>query len=410
MNYNVLNSGRKLYRNLVEAVIIALEEINTQAKYADKVLEKVLKSNPKWGARDRAFIAETVYDVVRYQRLLAYLSSRFTEGKSGNMADWVAVYLLQQGYEVPHWTLFPNRSLLSIDVIREELRRIDSPAILQAYPDWLYSRLESELGKERWEKEAVVLNQPASVFLRVNTLKVAPKKLQSLLEEEGIQAELIEPWITLRLQRRQNVFKSKYFKLGYFEVQDWSSQQVAFALEVEPGMRVVDACAGAGGKALHLAALMKNKGKIIAMDTEEWKLKKLMERANRAGVTIIEPRLIDSAKAIKRLYDSADRLLMDVPCSGLGVLRRNPDTKWKLTPEGIERTRAIQQEILRDYSAMLRKGSRMVYATCSILPSENEQQVKVFINQNNDFTVQEMRTIYASESKADGFFIASLIN
>lgn len=403
-----MSAGRKVYRNLVEAVLIALEEINTQGKYADKVLEKVLKSNPKWGARDRAFIAETVYDVVRYQRLLQHVSALLVEHST--VADWVVVYLLQQGYEVPQWALFPNRSLLSFEAVEQQLHRIDSPAILQAYPDWLYNRLELELGKERWEKEAVFLNQPAAVFLRVNTLKVTPKKLQSLLEEEGIHVDLIEPWITLRLQRRQNVFKSKYFKLGYFEVQDWSSQQVALALEVEPGMRVVDACAGAGGKALHLAALMKNKGKIIAMDTEEWKLKKLMERANRAGVTIIEPRLIDSAKAIKRLHDSADRLLTDVPCSGLGVLRRNPDTKWKLTPESIERTRIIQQEILRDYSAMLRKGSRMVYATCSILPSENEQQVQAFANQNRAFTVECMRTIYASESKADGFFIASLSN
>jgi 16S rRNA (cytosine967-C5)-methyltransferase len=405
-----VNSGRKLYRNLVEAVILALVEIEEQGRYADKVLEKVLKSNPKWGARDRGFIAETVYDVVRYKRLLEHLSAKVVSSGHPSVADAVAVYLVQQGYEIPHWPIFERVFPLSSEKINHEITQISSEAVLHAYPDWLYERMEQELGQVRWAQESVYLNQPAEVYLRVNTLKVAPRKLQSLLEEEGIIAELIEPWVTLRLLRRQNVFKSKYFKLGYFEVQDQSSQHVAIALEVEPGMRVIDACAGAGGKTLHLGALMKNKGKIIAMDTEEWKLKKLMERANRAGISIIEPRLIDSAKAIKRLHDSADRLLTDVPCSGLGVLRRNPDTKWKLTAEAIERTRNIQQDILQHYSAMLRKGSRMVYATCSILPSENEQQVQAFLDQHKDFAVKDMRTIYASESNADGFFIASLTN
>lgn len=405
-----MSSSPKLYRNLVEAVILALEEINTHGKYADKVLEKILKSNPKWGSRDRGFIAETVYDVVRYQRLLAYLSLKVVKTDTATVQDWVAVYLTQQGYELPNWSIFQNILPLSSDEINACITEISSPAILQAYPDWLFERLETELGKERWDKESVFLNQPADVFLRVNTLKIAPRKLASFLEEEGIHTALLDTGFTLRLLRRQNVFKSKYFKLGYFEVQDWSSQQVALTLDVQPGMRVIDACAGAGGKTLHLAALMKNKGKIIAMDTEEWKLKKLMERANRAGISIIEPRVIDSAKVIKRLQDSADRLLTDVPCSGLGVLRRNPDTKWKLTPESIERTRAIQQDILQNYSAMLRKGGSMVYATCSILPSENEEQVKAFVNQNNDFAIAEMRTIYASESKADGFFISLLKN
>lgn len=404
-----MNSNRKLYRNLVEAVFLALEEIYLQGKYADKVLEKVLKSNPKWGARDRAFIAETVYDVVRYQRLLKHLSEHVMSQEDSSIMNWIAIYLLLQGYELPHWSIFNDDvQKLSFEAINEQITRITSPAILQAYPDWLYNRLEQELGKERWEKEASFLNKPADVYLRVNTLKITPKKLLSLLSEEGIEVELVEPWITLRLLRRQNVFKSKYFKLGYFEVQDWSSQQVALTLDVEPGMRVVDACAGAGGKTLHLAALMKNKGKIIAMDTEEWKLKKLMERAKRAGVTIIEPRVIDSAKVIKRLQNSADRLLTDVPCSGLGVLRRNPDTKWKLTAESIERTQVIQREILKNYSSMLRKGSKMVYATCSILPSENELQVNSFIEANKDYVLEKTQTIYASESNADGFFIALL--
>ena len=400
------NLKRKLFRNLVEAVVLALEEITAQGKYADKVLEKILKSNPVWGSRDRGFIAETVYEVVRYQRLLEHLSIQCKGEQDTKVNDWVAVYLVQQGYEIPNWSLFENVQAFSSFKIQESLKGIHSPAILQAYPDWLYQRLERELGTERWEKESAHLNIPADVYLRVNTLKITPKKLVALLEEEGISTILVEPWVTLRLIRRQNVFKSKYFKLGYFEVQDRSSQQVALTLDPKPGMRVIDACAGAGGKTLHLAALMQNKGKIIAMDTEEWKLKKLMERSKRAGISIIEPRVIDSAKAIKRLADSSDALLMDVPCSGLGVLRRNPDAKWKITPEAIERTRVIQQDILQNYSSMLRKGGSLVYATCSILPSENEEQVKGFIDKHSNYTLEKMNTIYPSDYNSDGFFIS----
>ena len=146
-------------------------------------------------------------------------------------------------------------------------------------------------------------------------------------------------------------------------------------LDAKPGERVIDACAGGGGKTLHLAALMKNKGKIIAMDITERKLQSLRERCSRNGVDIAETRVIESMKTIKRLEKSADRVLLDVPCTGLGVLRRNPDKKWKISPEEITRLNALQKEILENYSQMVKIGGRLVYATCSCLPSENEKQV-----------------------------------
>jgi 16S rRNA (cytosine967-C5)-methyltransferase len=155
-------------------------------------------------------------------------------------------------------------------------------------------------------------------------------------------------------------------------------------LNVQPGMRVVDACAGAGGKTLHLAALMKNKGRIIALDVKENKLLELKKRATRADVRIVETRTIDSSKVVKRLKDTADRLLLDVPCTGLGVLRRNPDSKWKLNLEELERVKAIQRDILSSFPEMTKVGGKMVYATCSILPSEGEEQIKWFLNQHKD--------------------------
>ena len=183
---------------------------------------------------------------------------------------------------------------------------------------------------------------------------------------------------------------------------------IAPFLQVKPGMRVIDACAGAGGKTLHLAALMQNKGRIIALDTEGWKLEELKKRGRRAGVANVETRVIESSKTIKRLEKSADRLLLDVPCSGLGVLKRNPDAKWKLSVEFIDRVKAIQQQILTDYTSMLKPGGLFVYSTCSLFPSENEQQVEKFLKANsNKFELQEQKTILPSDG-FDGFFMARM--
>lgn len=172
-------------------------------------------------------------------------------------------------------------------------------------------------------------------------------------------------------------------------------------------MRVIDACAGAGGKTLHLAAIMENKGSIIAMDVEERKLLELKKRARRNQAHNIETRLIDSAKVIKRQANTADRLLLDVPCSGTGVIKRNPDTKWKLQPEHLYKVRGMQAKIIRDYSEMLKPGGLMVYATCSILKSENEDQVALFLRENHNFKLHEQRRIDPGP-QSDGFFMALL--
>ena len=229
-----------------------------------------------------------------------------------------------------------------------------------------------------------------------------------MLIKEGIETEnLSNNPDALVLSKRKNVFTSQAFKDGMFEVQDASSQLVAPFMDLKEGMRVIDACAGAGGKTLHIAALMNNKGRIIALDTEGWKLEELRKRARRAGASNIETRTIDSSKTIKRLENSADRLLLDVPCSGLGVLRRNPDAKWKLSLEFIEKVKILQQKILNDYSIMLKKGGVLVYSTCSILPSENEMQVEKFLSEKKDFELVEQKSIYPNEG-FDGFFMARI--
>ena len=392
----------KLHNNTIRGVHTALEAIFEQGHYADKVIERTLKSNPKWGAKDRSFIAETTYEMVRWWRLVNFLSP------SKDPWDLFGTYWLMQGNELPPWDEFAR---LQPEKIKSKYEGITDPGLLESIPDWLQTLGSQELG-EKWEAEIHALNEEAEVVLRVNTLKTTRERLKNLLEADGIRSYLVKGYPdALVLEERQNVFRHPSFKEGLFEVQDASSQLVAAALQVEPGMRVIDACAGAGGKSLHLAALMGNKGKVISMDVEEWKLQQAKLRARRNGVSIFEPKIIEGSKTIKRLKESADRLLLDVPCSGLGVLRRNPDTKWKVSLESLEKVQKTQQELLQSYPSMLKKGGQLVYATCSILPSENEEQVKKFLasEAGKDFELLEERKVLAQESGFDGFYIARLL-
>ncbi|MFZ9187064.1 MAG: RsmB/NOP family class I SAM-dependent RNA methyltransferase [Algoriphagus sp.] len=392
----------KLHNNTIRGVHQALEAIFEQGQYADKVIERTLKSNPKWGAKDRSFIAETTYEMVRWWRLVNFLSP------SKDPWDLFGTYWLMQGHELPPWDEFAR---LQPEKIKSKYDSITDPGLLESIPEWLQTLGSKELG-EKWEAEIHALNEEAEVVLRVNTLKTTRERLKNLLDADGIRSYLVKGYPdALVLEERQNVFRHPSFKEGLFEVQDASSQLVAAALQVEPGMRVIDACAGAGGKSLHLAALMGNKGKVISMDVEEWKLQQAKLRARRNGVSIFEPKVIEGSKTIKRLKESADRLLLDVPCSGLGVLRRNPDTKWKLSLESIQKVQETQQEIFQGYPSMLKKGGQLVYATCSILPSENEEQVKKFLasEAGKDFELIEDRKVLAQESGFDGFYIARLL-
>ncbi len=390
----------KLYRNLCEAVVEGLQSIFTDNKYADKVIEKILKSNPKWGARDRRFIAETIYDIVRWYRLFREVS----DAEEDDFWKLLGVWCLWNNTEFPDWEEFEGLNRKKIEARYEEVQ--SDRKIRESIPDWLDELGEKEFG-DKWEQELTALNEEAKVVLRVNTLKINRKSLQTQLDEEEIASEAPSAFPdALILEQRQNIFTRQQFKDGLFEIQDAGSQLIAPFLQAAPGMRVIDACAGGGGKTLHLASLMQNKGRIIAMDTEGWKLEELKKRARRAGAGNIETRVIESSKTIKRLENSADRVLLDVPCSGLGVIRRNPDAKWKLSVDFIERVKELQQHILADYSTMVKKDGLLVYSTCSLLPSENEKQVTAFLETRKDsFELVDQKWMLPSEGY-DGFYMA----
>ncbi|GAB4129909.1 MAG: class I SAM-dependent methyltransferase [Raineya sp.] len=401
---------QKLHRNLCNAVVEALYAIFNEEKHADKAIEYWLKSNPRWGARDRAFIAENTYEIVRWWRRLIILADLTYQDKKkySYQQIWkvLGTWLVLQAYPLPDWEEFAT---LNPSKVKQNNKKKLLRKEREAIPDWLDALACQEMGEQQWEQELKASNQQANVVLRTNTLKTTPEELRSLLEKQGIAVAKIENApAALLLKERQNIFKNKLFLEGYFEIQDAGSQMIAEFLQVKPSMRVIDACAGAGGKTLHLAALMQNKGKIIALDTEKWKLQELKSRSKRAGTSIIESKVIDSNKTIKRLENSADRLLLDVPCSGLGVLKRNPDAKWKLSLEFVEKIRKKQTEILSFYPKMLKKSGLMVYATCSLLPSENEKQIEYFLANNPDFRLIDQKHLLPSQYGFDGFYMALL--
>ena len=365
------------------ACVAAVQSILSEKKYADKVIEHALRTQRKWGARDRRAFAETVYDIVRWRRLLA------AQADSEEASALVAFYIAEK------------------ETFRSRAGGLPL-AVRESFPDWLVARLTQETGLERASALLQALNEPAPQFLRVNELKARAQEAQARLLDEGIETIFVSD-AALRLVKRQNVFRSKAFQEGLVEMQDAGSQMIVPFLKPEPGELVIDACAGGGGKSLHLAALMKNRGRVLSLDIYQWKLEELKKRARRAGASNIETRLIDSTKVIKRLEGKADRLLLDVPCSGTGVMRRNPDAKWKLTSDELDRLGRLQLEILENYCPMVKPGGVIVYSTCSVLPSENLSRVQEFVRRaNGAYQIETHWQVSPIETQFDGFFACRL--
>ena len=394
-------------KTLLKEVFKTLQYIFVDGTFMDKAMEKTMRNNKRWKVRERSFVAESIYDLVRNWRLILTVSNTKQELSEQNWKTIYGTWLVIKGEELPEGNEYKEVDEQKIIALLKRYERIRK--IWESYPDWLDERCEKELGAAQWSKLAVALNHHASMVLRANSLKTTVAELQTTLEEAGVETDTIT-WApeALQLKFSRNIFRYEPFTQGWFEVQDPASQMVADFLGVKPGMRVIDACAGAGGKTLHLSAIMKNKGSIIALDTKEFKLAELKKRAKRAGASIIECRVIDSTKVIKRLHNTADRLLLDVPCSGLGVLRRNPDTKWMLKPEEIDNVIQTQRDILQRFSPITKVGGMMVYATCSILPSEGKEQIQWFLQNNPNFTQEGEKNYSPIDFDCDGFYMALL--
>lgn len=398
-----INIRKKLHLPLLNGIQAILTEVFVNDRKSDQVVPVVLKANPKWGSRDRSFVAENSYEIVRNKRLLLHCLDFGGEITEKEIQQMTATWLILKGLNDDS----PFFDGLNIEKIKERAL-VSEPSIKFSMPDELNTFIISELGEERWYAELEAMSVPADVYLRVNLNRITREKLQNILKSKNIETEAVEGLDgALKLIKRTNLSSSEEFRKGLFEVQDAGSQLIGSFLNPKSGSVVIDACAGAGGKTLQLADLMQNKGHIVAMDVEGAKLSELKNRTLRNKVSIVETELIGDS-VIDNYEAAADYLLLDVPCSGLGVIKRNPDAKEKLNVDFIQEIKLVQQNILSNYSSMLKSGGEMVYATCSLLPSENRQQVDLFLEKNKDFELAKDQQIWPSETGFDGFYMALL--
>lgn len=388
-----------------ELVINVLDMVLTEGKPLDRAYSHHF-SGLNLAPSEQARITVVAGDLLRRLNLYCFLSDVKFDEMTRMGTRLLNVWHRFHGLELPKM-----QYALQIDeaAYAERLETAKAqPALWDGCPEWLDKMGQAQLG-DAWAKERAALNTQPKRFIRVNLLKCTREELGKKLRNEQVQTVEVEGVETaLEVTSDSALFRTESFKKGWFEQQDAGSQLVATALDAKPGMRVIDACAGAGGKTLSIASQMKGKGRLLAMDVEQWKLDSLKQRARRASADNVETRIIASSKTIKRLKLSADRVLLDVPCSGLGVLKRNPDAKWRDTPERLPVLVELQKHILQSYSRMVKVGGILVYATCSIMPEENRDQIDGFLADNAHFKLIEDENITVAESGFDGFYLAKL--
>lgn len=350
---------------------------------ADSILRHFFRENPMLGANDRAFIAETVFGILRHRFFLECVAA--TTPRSLLLAYLAKFQGMNLRELVPLVSEAEAKWLSGIKAATPK----SEPLIIQAeLPEWLVEKLRSFMPDTDILNLGRSLQQPASLDLRVNTLLANRDEVLALLSKDGIEGD-ITPYspIGIRLAGKPAINRHELFLAGKVEVQDEGSQLLGYLLSPRRGDMVVDFCAGAGGKTLMLGALMRSQGRIYAFDISEKRLNNLKPRLKRSGLSNLYPQRIANENDIKvkRLTGKIDRVLVDAPCSGLGTLRRNPDLKWRQSPQSIEELKRKQAAILSSAGNLLKPGGRLIYATCSFLPEENQEIVERFLASHPQF-------------------------
>jgi 16S rRNA (cytosine967-C5)-methyltransferase len=389
----------------LSAAIEILDAIETgwntgSSKPMDMTLHHYFRERRYIGSSDRGAISERVYFIIRHYGSLYWHGMLHKE--QGGRALVIAMLMLidRCAYEdLSAWFGGGKFAPASLGVAERRYAKAlagqewtplpMSDAARHNFPEWLGAELKSSLGSD-WREELRALMQEASVDLRANTLLADRETLQKALAEEGVKTEKTRySPLGLRLPRRQPVFATNAFKKGWFEMQDEGSQIAGLLMQAKPGEKIIDFCAGAGGKTLLMGASMQNKGRILAFDNSEIRLKQMAERLKRAKLDNVQRHVIkhENDAFIKRHKETADGVLVDAPCSGSGTWRRNPDLKWRLTPDSIEALVALQASILESAARLVKKGGRLLYVTCSLLERENEAQIQHLIKNRPNFRV-----------------------
>jgi 16S rRNA (cytosine967-C5)-methyltransferase len=411
----------RLHPAVVNATEEVLREVLRFTGPADVILSRFFRDHPKLGSRERNAVAEAVYALLRNK--LVYAS--FSESGSGPAMRRLALLGLADAAGADAIAGLSEQEADWLQRIAQ-IDRAALPANLRAnLPQWLFDKLVVRDGEAATLALAEALNRPAPLDLRVNTLKA---RREDVIAELAMAPIACEPTpyapLGIRIWKKPALQNLPLFQSGAIEVQDEGSQLLAQIVAAKRGEMVVDFCAGAGGKTLALGAAMRNTGRLYAFDVSEKRLTKLKPRLARSGLSNVHPVVIahENDAKVKRLAGKIDRVLVDAPCSGLGTLRRNPDMKWRQTPESVTELHDKQIAILASAARLVKPGGRLVYATCSLLDEENEEIVAQFIAAHDDFELRPMSEVLAEQKislemgeylklspqthQTDGFFAA----
>lgn len=441
-------------RNSREIALKILYQIHEEGAYANLALDKALFSCQDLDPRDKGLITEIVYGSVKNRGKLDYVLNQFAKIKVKKMDRWTRNILRMALYQIMFLDKVPDSAAVDEAVklskrygrsdkfvnavLRNYLRGqeqivwpdreqdvIQYLAVQYSFPVWMVQRFVQQYGAEQAEQLCQWFNQPAALWIRTNTLMISRKVLKEQLEQKGIAVE--ESRYTpegLKILSAVNLHQLEEFQQGLFTVQDESSMLVALAAEPMPGQRVLDVCSAPGGKATHMAQLMKDDGVICACDIHQHRLDLIRENCKRLGMESVACYLQDGTQLTKRWKTPFDVVLCDVPCSGLGVLGRRPDARWSKDAADIETLCRVQKQILEQAAQLVTPGGTLIYSTCTITPEENQQMVQQFLAQHPEFYLDEtlpdcwLHVEKGQEGyvqflpfadQMDGFFIARMI-
>lgn len=378
----------------VQACIELLDQINETRYPADRCMAGYFKQRRYIGSKDKAAISEYLYTVLRNKLSYEYLLQQKDLGTHSRLLAAAMLHVkgesLSKFFDGEHYSpaVLRKEQIEAFAELDPEILNSAPLNVRLNVPEWITPHLQKALG-ERFEAEMSATNKQATTDIRVNTLKSSIAEVVEVLEGVGYEVSKtkLSPW-ALRFNKRVSLFGLDAFKKGWFEIQDEGSQLLALLSGAKAGEKVVDFCAGAGGKTMALAAMMENKGVIYANDVHSKRLEQLSKRCKRAGAhnTRVHTLSSEHDKWVKKHKEMVDLVLIDAPCTGTGTWRRNPDARWNLQTENLENLIELQQSILQSAKRLVKPGGRLVYATCSLLNEENEDQIEQFLQQSPEFS------------------------
>lgn len=441
-----------------EIALKTLVSIEQEKSYSNIILNKMIKENSKiLSEKDKAFISELVYGIISMKLTLDEIIKKYSNIKIKKISIWILNVLRMGTYQIIFLDKVPKSAAVNESVnlakryghkassnfvnailrkinksdydelflIKNDIERISKT---RSMPEWIIKELLKDRNIEEVDKICKNLNNRPKVQIRVNTLKTTKEELETILQKEDIKCSRIEEMPNFLDANIKNIENFEYFKKGYFTVQDISAGLTAEILSPKENEIILDACAAPGGKTTYIAELMKNKGEVIAWDIHKHRVDLIKENANRLGIDIIKAETQDSTKFNPKYENYFDKILLDVPCLGIGVIKRKPDIKWQKSEKDIQEIVDLQFKILENISRYLKPGGFLVYSTCSILKEENEEQIEKFLEKHSEYervSIDEISTlgniedikkkftkngyfkIEPDESK-DGFFIEKL--